>query len=98
VARFAECGEVSTFSREDRRVRLSGVVRCDSVDEWQAVRFPGLAVELAEDEYRHQLVAFAARAVELFAGIEKTFADDLDRQQYEEFWQEYDGLLSGAAG
>ena len=78
-------------------VRLHDVVRYDSVDESQAVRFPGLVVELAEDEYRGRVVAFAEKAKQLFEGVEKVL-DDSDRHDYEEFWQEYDGRLSRAVG
>ena len=38
------------------RVRLHDVATFDSVDEAEAVRFPGLEVELAEDEYRSAIV------------------------------------------
>jgi hypothetical protein len=79
------------------RVRLLDVVRYDSTDESQAVLFPGLAVELAQDEYRRQVVAFAEQAKQLFDGVEKTLADDLERRDYEGFWQEYDARLGRAA-
>jgi hypothetical protein len=78
------------------RVRLHDVVRYDSVDEAEATRFLGLAVELEEDEYRRQVVAFAEKAKRLFEGVVKAFADDVERQEYDEFWQEYDGRLSRA--
>jgi hypothetical protein len=80
------------------RVRLHDVVRYDSVDETQAVRFPGLAIELGEDDYRRQVVAFAEKAKLLFEGVDKAFHDDSDRQEYDEFWREYDGRLSRALG
>lgn len=76
------------------RVRLHDVVRYDSVDETQAAHFPGLAVELAEDDYRRQVVAFAEKAKRLFEGVDKAFHDDSDRQEYDEFWREYDERLS----
>ncbi|HXJ34844.1 MAG TPA: hypothetical protein VMS22_12495 [Candidatus Eisenbacteria bacterium] len=78
------------------RVRLRDVARFDTVDETEAIRFPGLEVELAEDGYRLQVVAFAEKAKEPFVGTEKTPADDYERQLYEEFWREYDGRLSRA--
>jgi hypothetical protein len=78
-------------------VRLSHVVRYDTLDEAEAVRFPEIAVELAEHEYRAQVVAFAAKARELFEGIEKVFGDDLDRRDYEAFWKEYEERLGRAA-
>src|SRR5262249_6774365 len=79
------------------RVRLHDVVRYDGTDESGAVRFPGLMVELAEDEYRRQVVAFAEKAKEPFRTTEKVFHDEVDRQDYDVFWQEYDGRLSRAA-
>ena len=80
------------------RVRLHDVVRYDSVDESEAVRFPGLSVELSEDEYRRRIVAYAEKAKQLFEGVEKTLDEDWERQVYEEFWQEYDARLSRAGG
>jgi hypothetical protein len=79
------------------RVCLHRIVRYDDIDTTQAAHFPGLDIEITEDEYRRQVVAFALRAKEPFAGIEKTFEDDFDRQQYEEFWDEYDRLFNRAA-
>ena len=79
------------------QVRIDDVVRYDTVDETEAVRFPGVAVELSEDEYRLQVVAFAERAKEPFEGIAKELADDFERQQYEEFWEEFDARLDRAA-
>ena len=75
-------------------VRLSEVDRCDPMRP--AARFPGLAVDLAEDEYRRQVVAFAEEAKRPFEGIEKVFYDDVDRQDYEKFWREYDARLRRA--
>jgi hypothetical protein len=67
------------------RVRLHDVVRYGSVDESEAVLFPELAVELADDEYRRHVVACAEQAKQLFEGVEKVPADDLDRRDYEGF-------------
>jgi hypothetical protein len=78
------------------RVRLDEVVRCDTVDESDAIHFPGLVVELAEDEYARQIVGFAERAKEPFAGAEKTPPDEFEQELYEEFWREYDERLSRA--
>jgi hypothetical protein len=80
------------------RVRLHDVVRYDSVDETQATRFPGLEVELSEDDYRRQVAAFAEKARGLFEGVDKVFHDDSDRQEYDEFWREYDERLSRTRG
>ena len=52
------------------------------------MRFPRLAVEVGEDEYRRQVVAFAQGAKRPLEGIEKVFYDDVDRDDYKEFWQE----------
>ena len=41
-------------------------------------------------------MAFASRAKEPFDGIEKSFADEIDRQDYTNFWEEYDRLLDRA--
>jgi hypothetical protein len=78
------------------RVRLHDVVRYDSIDETQAVQFPGLAVELAESEYRRQIATFAEKAKRPFARGQKTPADDYEQQLYEEFWHEYDRRLTSA--
>ena len=88
-----------SVSHVGARVRLHDVVRYDSVDETQTLRFPGLAVELERDEYCREVVAFAEQAKQLFVGVEKVFEDglfedDFDRQQYEEFWAEYDQRLT----
>jgi hypothetical protein len=78
------------------QVLLSDVVRYDSPDDAEAVRFPEVVVELPEDEYRRRIVAFAQKAKELFAGVEKRFPDEWDRDQYERFWGEYEELLARA--
>lgn len=75
------------------QVRISDVLRYDTANETEPVRFPDLAVEVSEDEYRRQVVALAKKAKEPFEGVEKTFSNDSDRQDYEEFWNEYDRLL-----
>jgi hypothetical protein len=78
------------------RVLIDDVVRYDSVEESDALRFPGLATELSEDEYREQIVAFAVQAKKPFQGTIKEFEDDLERQQYEKFWKEFDARLGRA--
>jgi hypothetical protein len=79
------------------QARLFDVVRYDNVNEREAVHFPGLTVELSEDDYRRQVVAFAEKAKQPFVGIEKVIEDDVDRELYDEFWQEYEERLSRAA-
>lgn len=78
------------------RVRISDVRRYDAASEEEPACFPELATDVSEDEYRRQVVAFAKKAKELFEGVEKTFSDDSDRQDYEDFWEEYDRLLARA--
>lgn len=85
-----------SVSHVDGQVRIDEVVRYDTVAETEAVRFPGVAAELSEDEYRLQVVVFAERAKEPFEKIAKEPADDFDQQQYEEFWKEFDARLSRA--
>lgn len=80
------------------RVRLDEVVRYDTVDVGEAVRVPGLAVELSEGQYRHEIVAFAEQAKQPFVGIEKTPADEYEEELYDQFWREYDERLSRAIG
>jgi hypothetical protein len=69
------------------------VVRYDSLDTAAAVRFPGLEVELAADEYRRRVAAFAEKVKEPFASGEKTPGDDDLLTLYHEFWREYDARL-----
>jgi hypothetical protein len=77
------------------RVRLDDVVSRDDVEG--TVHFPGLAVEIAESEYRRHIVAFAEKAKEPFdAGSPKTPAGEIDEELYAEFWREYNGRLSSA--
>jgi hypothetical protein len=78
------------------RVRITDVIRYDSTDEAEALRFPGLTVELLFVEYRDEIAAFARRAKQPFEGIEKSFSDDVDRQDFINFWEEYDRLLDQA--
>jgi hypothetical protein len=75
------------------RVRLHDVVSRDNAG---TVEFTGLTVELAESEYRRQIVAFAEKAKEPFARSQKTPADDFDQELYTEFWREYDARLGRA--
>ena len=85
-----------SISHVDGQVRLDDVVRYDTVDENEAVRFPGVAAQLSEDEYRLHVVAFAEQAKEPFERIPKEFADDFEQQQYEDFWEEFDARLNRA--
>jgi hypothetical protein len=87
-----------SVSHVDGQVRIDDVVRYDTVNETEAVRFPGVAAELSEDEYRLQVVAFAEWAKEPFEKIAKEPADDFDQQQHADFWGEFDARLSRAVG
>ena len=79
------------------RVQLADVVRYDTTNEAKGVvRFPGLVVEVREDEYRRAVAAFAEEAKQLFVGREKTPSDEYEQQVYEEFWREYDERLNRA--
>jgi len=51
---------------------------------------------LSEAEYREEIAAFARAAKQPFVGVEKRFHEDVDRQDYEEFWAEFDDRLSRA--
>jgi len=85
-----------SVTHSDGEVRLSEVVRCDELGT--VVAFPEIEVVLPQSEYRGQIVHFAEKAKRPFAGAEKVFADDVDRQLYEEFWGEYDARLARARG
>ncbi len=85
-----------TVRHAEDRVRITDVVRYDTTNEGDATRFPNLEIEMPLDEYRDEVVAFARRAKEPFEGVEKSFGDEVDEQDYLDFWEEYDRLLSGA--
>ncbi len=85
-----------TVRHVDDLVRIADVVRYDATNEAQAVRYPELEVELPLDEYRDEITAFAQRAKEPFDGIEKSFYDDMERDDYVNLWAEYDRLLEHA--
>jgi len=78
-----------SVSHRDGRVLLADVVKNETE------RFPGLAAELSEDAYRRAVVAFAEKAKEPFATVEKAL-DDSTRADYEAFWREYDERLGRA--
>ena len=71
------------------RVLLSDVVKDESET------YDGLTVDVSYDEYRGQVVAFAEKAKEPFAVVEKAL-DDSTRDEFEEFWREYDERLQRA--
>jgi hypothetical protein len=57
--------------------------------------FDGLSAEVPADEYRRQIAAVAATAREFFSCVEKS-VDDSTREEFEEFWREYDERLERA--
>jgi hypothetical protein len=75
-------------------VSLTDVVRYDTVNEDEAVHFPGLFVEIQFLDYRQEVLRFARQARELFLGLEKRFSDDFDTLQFREFWQEYESVFA----
>lgn len=82
-----------SVSHRGREVLINNVIRHYSTDKADDAEFSELSVQVPEEEYRHQIVAFAREAKELFSGITKTFQIDFDREQYESFWAEFDQLL-----
>lgn len=76
-----------SVAHRDGRVVLGDVVKNETE------RFAGLAIELSEDEYRRAIVAFAERAKEPFAAVEKAL-DESTRAEYEAFWREYEDRKS----
>jgi hypothetical protein len=77
-------------------VRLDDVVRYETTHDGDAIRLPGLSVVVSRDDYRDEVVSFASKAKEPFAGVEKVFSDEFDQDQYESFWDEYERLLTDA--
>ena len=78
------------------RVRLHEVVRYDGLTDADAVCFGDLVVELAEDDYRRRIAAFAEEAKKPFLEVTKTPAADFDQQLYDGFWHEYETRLGRA--
>jgi hypothetical protein len=76
------------------RVRLHDVVRCDVIGT--TVDFPGLTVEIAQDAYRRQIVAFAEKAKEPFDSGSPKEMEGWEEDLYAEFWHEYNTRLSRA--
>lgn len=75
-------------------VRLSNVRKFDTTSETPTVTFPGLAAEVGGKRYRAEVTRFAQEVKLFFANQAKTIQDDWDRQQDEEYWQEFDRLLA----
>jgi hypothetical protein len=79
---------------DSETVRIGDIVWYEVTDENKAKRYAGLTVEMPIQEYRSQVCAFARQDRELFHGVTKRFDDVFVRQQYEEFWSEYNELLA----
>ena len=82
-----------TVSHLEGQTYISNIVRYDTTNEDDAVRFIGLSATLPKEEYLREIIAFATKAKVPFEGITKVFPDDFDRINYERFWAEYDLLL-----
>jgi hypothetical protein len=78
-----------TVSHRGGRVLIADVIK----DERET--FDGLSAEVPADEYRRQIAAVAATAKEFFSSVEKSL-DDSTREEFEEFWREYDERLERA--
>jgi hypothetical protein len=74
-------------------VRLDNIIRYDTTNEEQGIKFNGLAARLAEEDYRRRVIEFALKARQLFQGSPRSYCNDFDRQQFEAFWTEYNALL-----
>jgi hypothetical protein len=74
-------------------VRLDNIVRYDTTNEEQGVKFNGLQVLLTEEDHRRRVVAFALQAKQFFQESPRSYYDDFDQQQSEAFWAEYETLL-----
>jgi hypothetical protein len=78
-------------------VRLSHVVVCGDTDPEGEKRL-NVAVEVPLSLYRQEVVALAQAVKDFFAASEdKYFDDPFDRQQYADFWREFDARLAAAA-
>jgi len=77
-------------------VRISNVVLSDGTAA-EDERALGLAIEVPATQYRQQVVGLAEAVKQFFAtSVDKVFEDPYDRQQYADFWQEFDQRLAAA--
>jgi hypothetical protein len=77
-------------------VRLQNAIVCDgtAADDERDLH---VSVEVPAHEYRDQVVALAEAVERFFAtSPEKAFDDSFDRQQYADFWQEFEARLASA--
>ena len=77
----------------DSFVHISDVVRYDSNDVGQAIRFPDVSVQIPWSAYATQVTGFATAAREFFRGIEKDRSSESVGGEYDAFWGEFNELL-----
>lgn len=77
------------------RVSISNVTVYPTTATTDAISRPEAATDLPRDEYRRVVVGFARKAKTLFDDFgPKLIDDEWDRQQYVEFWTEFDALMA----
>jgi hypothetical protein len=74
-------------------VRLDNIIRFDTTNEEQGIKYNGLEALLSGEDYRRRVFQFAIKARQLFQESPRSYYDDHDRQQFETFWAEYNALL-----
>jgi hypothetical protein len=79
---------------DDDTVQIGNIVWYPETNKSKAKWYSGLTVKMSATEYRDQVCRFACQAKELFHGITKRPAEDFDKQQHEDFWNEYNELLN----
>ncbi|WP_442599754.1 hypothetical protein [Neobacillus sp. D3-1R] len=84
-----------TVKHLKNRVILSNFIKVTTTNsETGSIYYPELKVDISWQEYKDQLVSFALEAKDFFQDITtKRFADEYDKEMYEEFWNEYLLLL-----
>ncbi len=83
-----------TVRHEGEEVAIGDVLSFDSHPVVRDLTFPGASCRLSLAEYRNPVIRFAiAVRTAYFAGGDKIIDDPELRQFYDDFWEEYDGLL-----
>ncbi len=80
---------------QDGLVCIDNVVRYESNDLTEAVKFHDARIQIPWGVYAEQIVSFAAQAKALFQGIEKDTSVETIDGEFDAFWSEYDRLLEG---
>ena len=81
----------------DEVVRIRNVIVCDGTGA-EHERDLHLAVDVPATEYRDQVVALAESVKRFFAASpDKAFEDSFDRQQYADFWREFEARLAAVS-